>query len=208
MTPKQKNSKKQVRLAIGYLLLSYVFGLKPELVLAMPNDPRVAVEQKAPSIKTTLQSLQENIPTRNVLFTEQPTLPKGEVLIFVSASMPEQSLEQWFIQAQKIHAALIIRGFIHNSLVDTQNWVNQLLTQNNGEGGIEIDPIAFERHGIHQVPAVVATESFPLSENNIYLSSSFDMVSGNVSLREALNVIEDKGEIANETARDALSELK
>ena len=44
----------------------------------------------------------------------------GDVLIFISFSMPEESLKQWIAQAQRIHAPLIIRGLINNSFTETQ----------------------------------------------------------------------------------------
>jgi type-F conjugative transfer system pilin assembly protein TrbC len=99
---------------------------------------------------------------------------KEDLLIFVSFSMPEQSLKLWSQQAEKTGSNLILRGLINNSI--------QATTQNKIIGGFNIDPEMFQKYDIKTVPAVV------LVKNNQY-----DVVYGDTSLESALEHIKHKG---------------
>ncbi len=134
----------------------------------------------------------------------------GQILIFVSSSMSQTSLLQWMTQAKKIGATLVVRGFVNNSLPATKEWLRNLLEQMpDKKGGIAIDPVAFETYGISQVPAVVATTKIirclPNANNE---TPAFDVVYGNVNLREALKAIAEKGESATSIAQAKLFAMR
>ena len=98
------------------------------------------------------------------------------IAIFVSFSMPKESIKGWINQAKKVGASVYIRGLVNNSFKDTAKAVNELIQDN--KGGLLIDPTLFKKHAIIQVPAVVL-----LDEDN------FDVVYGNVTLDYALEKI-------------------
>lgn len=99
---------------------------------------------------------------------------KDEILIFVSFSMPEQSLKLWSQQAEKTGAKLILRGLINNSL--------QATTQNKIISGFDIDPEKFKKYDVKTVPAVV-----------LVTGNNYDVVYGDTSLEAALENIKHKG---------------
>ena len=99
------------------------------------------------------------------------------LLIFISFSMPMQSLKQWVSQANKKGAALVVRGLVNNSFKETALKVIELLEGTDGR--IQIDPNLFKKYNIQQVPAMVLV-------NDV----GFDVVYGDVPLSEALNHLE------------------
>lgn len=98
------------------------------------------------------------------------------VLIFISFSMPKESIKSWIAQARKIRAAVYIRGLINNSFKDTTKAVSELVQ--GQPGGLLIDPSLFKKYSIMQVPAVVVPSV-----------NDFGVVYGNVSLDYALDKI-------------------
>lgn len=119
---------------------------------------------------------------------------KGDVLIFVSFSMPEKSVQQWFEQAKKIHAPLVLRGLVHDSLQDTQARLTPFMSSNEGGGaGIIIDPRLFTEYGITRVPAVVVrnTSQACLDETCTH-TYPFHVVYGDVGLDAALKEIDHR----------------
>lgn len=108
-----------------------------------------------------------------------PTTP---VLIFVSFSMPMNSLRAWEFQAQKIHAPLIIRGLVDNNVADTSVKLKQLFKSKTSTG-LVIDPVWFTRFHIRAVPAVVVGAT----------SKVADVVYGDSGLFAALQQVAQNG---------------
>jgi type-F conjugative transfer system pilin assembly protein TrbC len=98
------------------------------------------------------------------------------ILVFISFSMPKESIRGWISQTRKANAAIYIRGLVNNSFKDTIISVKKLVEDQ--PGGLLIDPTLFKKYSITQVPAVVVT-----SEND------FDVVYGDVTLDYALKKI-------------------
>jgi conjugal transfer pilus assembly protein TrbC len=140
----------------------------------------------------------------NTTFKEQ-----GQILLFVSSSMPAASLTQWFIQAQRVKAVVIIRGLVNNSLLATKAWLKPFIEPIQDQGGIEINPVAFEAFGIAQVPAVVVTTGkLQCISNEQCIAPPFDVIYGNMSLYEALNAIAEHGCVGSVLAKQTLAEGK
>src|ERR1700721_885673 len=74
----------------------------------------------------------------------------GDILIFVSFSMPKESLKGWMDEAEKIHAPLVIRGLVNNSFKETVKKMTELANDNHG--GVQLDPTLFKAFNIKQVP--------------------------------------------------------
>lgn len=98
------------------------------------------------------------------------------ILIFVSFSMPKESIKSWIAQAKKVGAAVYIRGLVNNSFKDTTKAVHELVQDQ--PGGLLIDPTLFKKYAIAQVPAVIVTSG-----------DSFDAIYGDVTLDYALEKI-------------------
>jgi type-F conjugative transfer system pilin assembly protein TrbC len=142
-------------------------------------------------------------PSINMTLFNPPAL-RGEVLIFISSSMPKASLVQWLKEAKQLGAAIILMGFINNSLPETEAYFAPVFKEVE-ESGIEINPTLFNTYHITAVPAVVVTTG-SLACNSIE-SPSFDLVMGNTSLSAALKIIAEKGELGS-IAKQKLAQLK
>lgn len=133
----------------------------------------------------------------------------SKIMIFISDSMPRASLEQWFAQAQQFGVPIILRGLIDDSLLATKQWIKPLIEHANGKGGVQINPIAFQTYGVHQVPAVVITdEATECQSNQSCMPFVFDVVYGNVSFTTALKIIAEKGEVGNSAAKQLFAKMQ
>ena len=104
----------------------------------------------------------------------------SSVMVFVSFSMPKESLKAWMHEAQKIHAPIILRGLINNSFKDTQKAIFDLIKEDHSLGGMQIDPLSFKKFNISKVPAVVLTRD-----------REFDVIYGNVTFDYALKKLHE-----------------
>ncbi|HVV69611.1 MAG TPA: type-F conjugative transfer system pilin assembly protein TrbC [Gammaproteobacteria bacterium] len=119
-------------------------------------------------------------------------MSKNAVLIFVSFSMPPASLTQWFNQAEKIQAPLIIRGLVNQSFQQTQTQIHGLLTEHSG--WVILDPHLFDQYQINQVPAVVVRDTSTSCSPDQSCIYPYDIVYGNVNLEYALQTIAQRGD--------------
>lgn len=78
----------------------------------------------------------------------------GEVLVFVSASMGDRALQEYFAEAQQRgNCRLIMRGLQDNSFLSTKALANRLKIQ------WDIDPTLFEAYEIEVVPTIVLLDN-------------------------------------------------
>lgn len=102
-----------------------------------------------------------------------------EIIAFLSFSMPNHAIKQWINEAYQCGASVNIRGLIENSMPKTMATLQQLIAENDNQGGINIDPELFELYGIQKVPAVVVCQ-------NKSKEGDFDIIYGTSSIKEAL----------------------
>jgi type-F conjugative transfer system pilin assembly protein TrbC len=101
-----------------------------------------------------------------------------KILIFVSLSMPKESLKQLVKEAILHNAVLILRGLKNNSFKETVEFIGSIGEEKYGnssqgfEGGIEINPILFDTHNITHVPVFM----------HVKKDQEQSRLSGNVSL--------------------------
>lgn len=119
---------------------------------------------------------------------------KSNIIIFVSFSMPKESIKGWMNEAEKIHAPVVIRGLVNNSFKETLKRVNELVGDNRG--GLQLDPMLFTEFKVKQVPAVV------VRNNNEY-----DIVYGDTHLDYALQKITKQNDALSPIAKDLLEKL-
>lgn len=126
---------------------------------------------------------------------EQPA-----VLVFISFSMPNESVKGWMNDAARIHAPILIRGLVNNSFKDTVQKISTLVQDNRG--GVQVDPTAFERFHITQVPAVVVQNTeCPETQSCV---DKYDVIYGDVKLEYALRKIASQKSTVSVIAEKAL----
>lgn len=124
------------------------------------------------------------------------------IIIFVSFSMPDESIKGWMREAKIIDAPVVVRGFINNSFKDTINKIG-VLTRDN-QGGVQIDPTLFQRFQVEKVPAVVVVKE-PNCLPGMSCVLGYDIVYGDVTLFYALNKIADEDDSVSAIAKRSLA---
>jgi conjugal transfer pilus assembly protein TrbC len=124
------------------------------------------------------------------------------VFIFVSFSMPEDSLRGWLREADKIKIPVVVRGLVNNSFRDTTQVVMKLTNQH---GGVQLNPILFKRFGIEKVPALVVADASCVNQNQC---EHYDVMYGDVTLEYALEKIVNAEDDFSSYAQSLLQELK
>jgi hypothetical protein len=71
------------------------------------------------------------------------------LLIFVSLSMPEASLQALYQEAESLGAVLVLRGLQDHSFKKTASTLKRLSI------AVQIDPTLFTRHEVRQVPTFI-----------------------------------------------------
>lgn len=92
------------------------------------------------------------------------------IYVFVSLSMPKESLKQLLQDAKQYNAVLLLRGLKNNSFRETAAWMQSL--GKDVQEGMEINPELFETYQIKQVPVFVLVKE----------DKEVRRLSGNVSL--------------------------
>jgi type-F conjugative transfer system pilin assembly protein TrbC len=106
----------------------------------------------------------DNINQEKIPYLMQNQKP----LIFVSASMPKETLKNLGQEARRSGGVLVIRGLVKGSLINTAKLVDDI------HFPLEIDPKLFEKFSIIKVPVFL-----------IYKDGQWHKLSGNVSLAYA-----------------------
>lgn len=130
------------------------------------------------------------------------------VIIFVSFSMPEKSIQSYLYDAKKIHADVVIRGLINNSFKETFFKMASIVKQAGG-GGVELNPPLFKKFNITNVPAVVVlSDSSSCKAEKMCSEKDFDIVYGDIPILDAIKLIRDHGEVSNKKADELLLLMK
>ena len=134
----------------------------------------------------------------------------AEVIVFASLSMPEASWRQWSRQAARIGTPLVLRGMAEGGLAAT---VHRLAARRGDDGaGATIDPRLFRLFRIAHVPAVaVVPGGVPPCESpgcSADAPPAHNVVTGNVGLEGALEIVVREGGPGRDTARRHLDRLR
>ncbi len=123
---------------------------------------------------------------------DQPRYASNQVFLFASFSMPEPSLRAMMAEADALDVPVLFRGFVNNSVFDTQEKLLDVFGQDANIIGFSIDPTMFVRFGIETVPAIVITaepvEPCETSGCANDLSPPHDIIRGNIPLLSALDL--------------------
>jgi len=111
------------------------------------------------------------------------------LLIFVSFTMPSESIKRVVAQARKAGATVVLNGFKNNSWKATAEAIKSL---GESGGNVTINPNAFTQYAIKSVPTVVLarpTSLVQLDSSGCALPNTFVALAGDVSLTYSLEEI-------------------
>jgi hypothetical protein len=115
------------------------------------------------------------------------------LMVFVSSSMPIAALKAYAKEADKRGAAMVIKGLVDGSFIQTRRWIQSI----SDEASVQIDEQAFEQFAIENVPAIVLVK-----DKDCFVGDEchpvFDKVSGNVSVKYALELFTKDGDVKDE----------
>ncbi|HQS84686.1 MAG: type-F conjugative transfer system pilin assembly protein TrbC [Alphaproteobacteria bacterium 16-39-46] len=121
-----------------------------------------------------------------------------ELLVFVSFSMPIETLKVLAMQVNAIGGAIVFRGLEHGSFKNAAIKLKEL-----GQESL-IDPTLFEAYGVTDVPTFILREKTTEEANTKVLQ---DRLSGNVSLTHVLEQFSEQGDV-QEVAQSLLKKLR
>lgn len=140
------------------------------------------------------------------------------IAIFVSFSMPQQTLRSLIRDAGIANVPVYLRGFKDGSLTETARYAASFLSDGQtskidqeGFHGLLIDPRIYRIFQIEKVPTFVAFQgSLPECDtlNCRAPMPDHDRVAGNISLRSALELLSESGTHTSEQAENALIRLE
>ena len=106
-----------------------------------------------------------------------------QLIVFVSFSLGDLTLQQLYRDIQKIGGQLLMRGLYRNSFRQTQKKIQDLKIV------VDVDPTLFERFEVQEVPTFVIANTIMDTET----IPAYDKLKGNVSLSYALETFEQAG---------------
>lgn len=172
------------------------------------------VKQLSDKLLSAKNGRQNTQLSRGVYELTKPTEPiathlkkVSQIIVFLSFSMPEKSLEAWLLQCRQSGATPVIRGLIHNSFHETMIAIRRL-SQKTG-AGVQLDPILFKTFDIQVVPAVVYAKDTPACPSNMDCKTvEYDKLYGDVSLDYALEKISGHDEANDAALNEVIHRLR
>lgn len=140
--------------------------------------------------------------------TAPPAREVPALMIFVSFSMPQASLERLVEQAARTDAVLVLRGLENGSMRATAARIKGLIGERRV--GFQIDPLAFDRFGVQSVPTfvlVAGAPPTPCSGAQCFAGSQFASVAGDVTVAYALEYLEQRAPRFRQQARALRSKI-
>jgi len=140
-----------------------------------------------------------------------PRNPSPDLLVFVSFSMPRESMKRLAAQAGIAHAAIILRGLVKDtkgkpSFHATGIEVGKLKLE-NGQG-FSVDPMAFRKYAINQVPAFVLLTQKDCATCGKDFIPKHIKLAGDVSLDYALRAMQRRRPKVSPRVKPYLAALK
>ena len=133
----------------------------------------------------------------------------ARIFALASFSMPEASLNALLADAAQLKVPVVFRGFVNNSVMDTQKALVRVFGDLQSAQGFLIDPTVFRRFDVAVVPTFIGVgKDFDLCTTSGCVgdpSPAHDRLSGNVTLPFALRTIAQNGDVASEAAASLLA---
>lgn len=132
----------------------------------------------------------------------------AQVFLLASFSMPAPTLRAMMEEADALDVPVLFRGFVNNSVYDTQAALQETFGDDADLQGFGIDPTVFTRFGVEAVPTVIVTAA-PLDVCQTAgcaddVPPLHDKIAGNIPLRAALDIVARGEGEARQVARDLL----
>jgi type-F conjugative transfer system pilin assembly protein TrbC len=143
--------------------------------------------QKAPIPRSIPRSVKACRANQSLPCSKKPVLEptqEATVYIFVSFSMPKETIKILAHEAEKQKGILVIRGLVDNSFVKTAKAIQEI------GAGVVLDPTLFKEYDIKVVPTFVQKHK-----------NAYQRIAGNVSLSYALEVF-TREKVEDETLKD------
>ena len=156
----------------------------------VPARPNVdALPTPAAGASIDLEALARGYASQVAAMSQAQGLASGPaLLIFISLSMPQPTLQRLIDQAARAQAAIVLRGFADGSLRTTVAQVQRLI--GDRQVVVQIDPQAFDRYAVTRVPAFVLVREgihpVACTGGSCAPAEGFLRTSGDVSLDYAL----------------------
>ncbi len=152
---------------------------------------------KSPDISQIAESYQKSPAVTPAKSANTP-----ELMVFVSFSMPKETLERIIFQSEKSGAVLVLRGLKGNSLTRMGEELASLVGKRNVTAIIH--PPAFKQFKVTQVPSLVLAQpaqATKIGEDGCASTTSFIKVDGDVTQDYALDLIERQAPAWADAAR-------
>lgn len=211
-------------------LLAYLVLLLSLPVCANINDDIWELSQQSKEIIKSI-NIQEYKNTKKISDATKPFLadldryrqslnPKkqqgGKVadgaILFVSFTMPNTLIKELLDEAHSLNIPVVIKGLINGDLNQTIEKIGMLKVEMEKEqknfSGILIDPVWFDQFSIDKVPALVVTKrpNGCFSQENCP-DQKYDVVYGNISIKNGLEIISQKGNDSSTFAKTLLGRV-
>ena len=134
-----------------------------------------------------------------------------QFMVFVSLSMPEEALKQIIDQTSAAGGFVVFRGFPNNSAKQFVAGMSKVVSNEDQFASIGVDPRLFRAFGVEAVPTYVAVSSdFSLCDGLNCTTSPppYDAMSGNVTVRYALETFADDNGPGALVARAGLGNMR
>lgn len=115
--------------------------------------------------------------------------PYPKFLVFISFSMPEETLKALNTQVNRIGGKLVLRGLVKGSFRETAQKLKELQID------IIIDPTLFEAYQIDRIPTFILRNA---PTTSVEEDVTFDRLTGNVSLEYVLEQFSAHGNTQHE----------
>lgn len=141
----------------------------------------------SPGLEKCRSSLFDSFEAKQATNSVGPT----QLLIFVSQSVPANSIKELWNQAQRVGGKLLFRGLVGGSFKETQRYIQDL--------GIvaDIDPTKYEEFGITHVPAFILSRTL-VSPARVSPEKKHDKAVGNITLNAFLEQSSSSGDLKKE----------
>ena len=148
------------------------------------NLPQPAA--RAPDLAALAPAHRPSVPGGNSANADVP-----ELMVFVSFSLPRETLQRIVRQSERSGAVLVLRGLKGHSLTQTGEEIARLVGERNVT--VLIHPPAFQQFQVRQVPSLVLARSgsaAKIDEDGCAPAASFIRIDGDVGQDYALDLIE------------------
>lgn len=159
--------------------------------LRVPSVPKVESLPKSEARQADIAKIADGYRQFPATSNRTGTSDSPELMVFVSFSMPRESLERIVIQSEKSGAVMVLRGFKGNSMARMGEDIAKLIGKRNVTAIIH--PPAFTQFKVTQVPALVLakpSQATRIGTDGCAAPTSYIKVDGDVTQDYALDLIE------------------